>query len=339
MRPWQRAESDGRSSAACWGVTVAAGVAATLWLAGCSAVPDVINPISWYRDATGASKNDSKGQGESQDKLDAGSKEDYPNLAQVPPPPERAMSTDDREKLKESLIADRQNAHYTEEKLEAGAPVPGMVVPPPPPPVALPPAADASPSTTPGAATAMPSPAAATTASTPSPAPPASKKPAPVKASAAESSSDPAIPRPVPQGEEPTPPPPAPRTAAAAPPQQVAAAAAGTGQRTTARHQVADIVFTGASAEVATRQHGTLAEIAALQQRQGGKIQVVGYAQHGAAANPSSAEIDGFNLALDRAKAVAVALTELGVDSAKIAVEAAPVEATGEPRAEVFVDQ
>jgi len=54
-----------------------------------------------------------------------------------------------------------------------------------------------------------------------------------------------------------------------------------------------------------------------------------------------NAAITGFTLALDRAQAVAVALTNSGVPAKDISVEAAPVPARGGrdvPRAEIYLE-
>ena len=92
------------------------------------------NPIETWRDWTGASRNDPDPETTPNTKnLAAGEAADYPNLATVPPPPVRALSAADREKLTQSLIADRTNARYSDEQLRAGVPE-GSVAPPPPPP-------------------------------------------------------------------------------------------------------------------------------------------------------------------------------------------------------------
>ena len=102
-----------------------------LWLAACSHVPDAINPVAWYRDISGNSKSDVKDQeGRNQNNLAAGGDKAYPNLATVPDEPDRVLSGIDRDKLQESLIADRNNAKYSSEQLEAGkAPSPGTASP------------------------------------------------------------------------------------------------------------------------------------------------------------------------------------------------------------------
>src|SRR5215469_8437252 len=126
------------------------------------------SPVDTWRDWTGASKNDPDPETTpNTQNLAAGEASDYPNLATVPPPPERALTQAEREKLTQSLIADRTNAKYSDEKLRAGFPAVSAPAPPPPPPVPeatdagqAKTAADASPSAPPAAA---PSPASGET--------------------------------------------------------------------------------------------------------------------------------------------------------------------------------
>jgi outer membrane protein OmpA-like peptidoglycan-associated protein len=104
-------------------------LAATALLLGLAAC----NPVDTWRDLTGVSRNDPDPDTTPNTKnLAAGEASDYPNLATVPPPPERALTAAEREKLTQSLIADRTNARHTDEQLRAGfSPV---AAPPPPPP-------------------------------------------------------------------------------------------------------------------------------------------------------------------------------------------------------------
>ncbi len=84
-------------------------------------MPDAVNPVAWYRDISGNSSGDAKDQeGRNQKNLAAGGDKAYPNLATVPDEPDRALSGIDRDKLQESLIADRNNAKYSADQLEAG---------------------------------------------------------------------------------------------------------------------------------------------------------------------------------------------------------------------------
>jgi outer membrane protein OmpA-like peptidoglycan-associated protein len=91
------------------------------------------NPVDTWRDLTGVSRNDPDPDTTPNTKnLAAGEASDYPNLATVPPPPERALTAAEREKLTQSLIADRTNARHTDEQLRAGF-SPVAAAPPPPP--------------------------------------------------------------------------------------------------------------------------------------------------------------------------------------------------------------
>ena len=97
------------------------------------------NPIEGYRHLTGASKNDpDPATTPNAQNLAAGEKSPYPNLATVPPPPTQALTTAELDKLTQSLIADRKNAKYTSEQLQAGFDELAGPPPPPPPPPASP---------------------------------------------------------------------------------------------------------------------------------------------------------------------------------------------------------
>ena len=101
-------------------------LAVLLGLAAC-------NPVETWRDLTGVSGNDPDPDTTPNTKnLAAGEASDYPNLATVPPPPVRALTAAEREKLTQSLIADRANARHTDEQLRAGF-SPVAAAPPPPP--------------------------------------------------------------------------------------------------------------------------------------------------------------------------------------------------------------
>ncbi len=91
------------------------------------------NPVDTWRDLTGVSRNDPDPDTTPNTKnLAAGEASDYPNLATVPPPPERALTAAERDKLTQSLIADRTNARHTDEQLRAGFSSVAAAPPPPP---------------------------------------------------------------------------------------------------------------------------------------------------------------------------------------------------------------
>jgi len=349
-------------------------------LSGCSSVPNAVNPISWYRDVTGAAKNDDLGQGQNQQNLDEGSNEPFPNLANVPPAPDSQLSGVARHKLVDSLIADRNHAQYSADNLHAGE-GPDTVPPPVPssPPAAtrsavtasptaapaqpvnatLPPAspiASASPTAPPPSASTVNSAAANPTASAQR-RPPTRGSEAPPAESTLQA---PAI-HSVPQGEAVPPAPPPPRlsaphaVASAAPrpaptrlktpktPMQQASAPANVtatapSHRPAISYRIADVSFAPGSAFLSGALRGTIAEVVKLHNDEGGTIRILGFGE----ASGKDAAIAGLTLALDRAQAVAIALTDSGVAAKDIAVEAAPVPARGgadAPRAEVYLEQ
>ena len=359
-------------------------------VSGCSSVPNAINPISWYRDATGLSKNDDLGKGENEENLAAGGNQPYPNLASVPSPPDTQLSGIDRDRLKKSLVADRTNAQYSADNLRAGDVV--STVPPPAPPARNTPAAPTA-LTSSGTVSSPPSPAPRTpveTASAPPPpaaaasaVPPAAGPSTPANPAAAAAASPPApAPSPaqssganllgsnsqqkppargseappaesslqspsiakLPEGESATPPPPPPTIPppnagrpANATPQQATAPASPAARRAGGSNRLANISFAPGSAYLASSVRGTIADIVNTHNAEGGKIRIVGFGE----ASGKDAAVAGFTLALDRAQAVAVALTDAGVAAKDIAVEAAPVAAKGgadSPRAEVYLE-
>jgi len=379
MRAWRPA----------WGPAI---LAVLLGLGAC-------NPVETFRDWTGASRNDPDPETTPNTRnLVAGEASDYPNLATVPPPPIRAMTAADREKLTQNLIADRANARHTDEQLRAGFPAVSAAPPPPPPPVpavteggdaqAKPSAAGAPSSPASSAALAAsaaptPEPAAGKTLAQPGqglrkqgeppepgpmesilempkaratptpeqiqPAPPPPQLPlTPRVVSAA--SAPPTAPLPgTPLTRTPLPdatgsaafqPPPAPPVLPPLPPSRSAAAGTGKGSPTppalTAASPVAEIKFGAGSTSLTDEDRRALETIVPLYQQNPGKVRIVGYAGAGSGAVE---QLNSFRAALDRAQAVAAALTQAGIPSDKIQVEAAPAGAdSGESRAEVLLE-
>ena len=351
------------------------------------------NPVDTWRDWTGSSKNDPDPETTpNTQNLAAGEASVYPNLATVPPPPNRALTAAEREKLTQSLIGDRTNAKYSDEKLRAGFPAVSASVPPPPPPVpaataeaaadpaaaaAPAPAPTASPETANAAGKTMAAPdtgnAAPTTAAAPgqglrkageppepppmetslevpkvrsvpnpeqvqSSPPPPYPAPAPTAANAPPATPHlPAPPAPAPMPEtigsaayQPAPPPPVlgPLAASGKSSQKPPAATAGT--------PIVEVKFAADSTTLSDEDRQTLEKVVPLYQQNPGKLRVVGYAGAGGGA---AEQLNSFRAALDRAQAVAAALTTAGIPSDKIAVEAAPSGADPvEGRAEVLLE-
>jgi outer membrane protein OmpA-like peptidoglycan-associated protein len=351
------------------------------------------NPVDTWRDWTGSSKNDPDPETTpNTQNLAAGETSDYPNLATVPPPPNRALTAAEREKLTQSLIGDRTNAKYSDEKLRAGFPAVSASVPPPPPPVpaataeaaanpaaaaAPTPAPTASPETGNGAGKTTAAPdignAAPTTAAAPgqglrkageppepppmetslevpkvrsvpnpeqvqSSPPPPYPAPAPTAANAPPATphlAAPPAPAPMPEAigstaYQPAPPPPVlgPLATSGKSSQKPPAATAGT--------PIVEVKFAADSTTLSDEDRQTLEKVVPLYQQNPGKLRVVGYAGAGGGA---AEQLNSFRAALDRAQAVAAALTTAGIPSNKIAVEAAPSGADPvEGRAEVLLE-
>ena len=74
-------------------------LAVSVGVSACS-MPDWANPVEWYRDVSGASKDDPKPDARNTENLGKGGEQPYPNLASVPPPPTNALSSAEREKLR-----------------------------------------------------------------------------------------------------------------------------------------------------------------------------------------------------------------------------------------------
>jgi outer membrane protein OmpA-like peptidoglycan-associated protein len=99
---------------------------------------------------------------------------------------------------------------------------------------------------------------------------------------------------------------------------------------------VAEIRFAADSTNLSAEDRQTIGKVVPLYQQNPGRIRIIGYAGAGSGAVE---QLNGFRAALDRAQAVAAALTQAGIPSDKIAVEAAPSGSnTPENRAEVLLE-
>ena len=92
----------------------------------------------------------------------------------------------------------------------------------------------------------------------------------------------------------------------------------------TGMDSVVDIPFASGSAKLPNDHRGELTEIASLYRKHGGMVRIVGYGEAGN--GKDATDQSTFGLALDRAKAVAIALSQLGVSPGDLRVEAAPLQ-------------
>jgi outer membrane protein OmpA-like peptidoglycan-associated protein len=100
---------------------------------------------------------------------------------------------------------------------------------------------------------------------------------------------------------------------------------------------VAEIKFATDATSLSDEDRQVLGKVLPLYEEHPGKVRVIGYAGAGSGA---AEQLNSFRTALDRAQAVAAALTKAGIPADKIAVEAAPSSADSvESRAEVLLER
>ena len=168
--------------------------------------------------------------------------------------------------------------------------------------------------------------------------PPPYPAPAPTAANAPPATPHlPAPPAPAPMPEtigsaayQPAPPPPVlgPLAASGKSSQKPPAATVGT--------PIVEVKFAADSTTLTDEDRQTLEKVVPLYEQNPGKLRIIGYAGAGGGA---AEQLNSFRAALDRAQAVAAALTTAGIPSGKIAVEAAPAGADPvEGRAEVLLE-
>ena len=101
--------------------------------------------------------------------------------------------------------------------------------------------------------------------------------------------------------------------------------------------QVAAIAFSGETPSLSDVNRGTLGKLVSRYRAKPGLVRVVGYA---GVASGAAQELNSYRTALDRAQAVANALSKAGIPANKIQVEAAPTGSdAGQGRAEILFEQ
>ena len=302
-------------SIAGWPAARSAGWALVFGLAACS-------PVESYRSFVGVSLNDpDPTKSPFTQNLAAGDAMGYPNLATVPPPPTRATTTAERQKLTETLVVNRTE---TEASATAAAPPPANVT------LASAKPRELAPCKTPMAAS-----------STPAPAPPPRST-----ESHQRKRGDPPEPQPLesslqmpslaaapmtPPAETviagmPVPPPLVPVIAEVPPPP---ASAKPPPKRPVAATPVAFIELPGTPPRIGAEARAQIERVAALYKQEPHPVKVIGYAAPAAQGAPGGEPLAGYRAALERAQAVAAALRAAGIPADKVQAEAAPADAGG----------
>jgi outer membrane protein OmpA-like peptidoglycan-associated protein len=288
----------------------------------------------------------------------AGQTQSFPNLGTVPNQPPATSSTAERQQIASGLVADNQNAAYSDQPVTAQQS--GAAVAPPAPAPTTPAVSASAAAETPAepASTAqvsqsvvnqpMASPPAATSVVTSpplAPEPPAAV-PQPVTPPLGTAGATPLAP-------PPNPVPPAPAAPAMAPPAMTNAQGAVVvdtsqfagsplpgyapvlpgyaaapyiapgGVAPAAGQPIAVIFFADASAGLSSRDQWVLRNVSLLQQQQGGRLRIVGHAsQRTAALDPARHDQVNEKLSAKRANTVARALIGMGVPQGSIGVVA-----------------
>lgn len=316
-------------------------IALAIAMAGCG-------PVETWRSLTGVNKNDpDPATALFTGNLAAGEAAPYPNLASVPAPPTRATTTEERQKLTQSLVADRNRA-----QADAGPPrfAPAQAATPLPAPpgavAASAPARTALNSSQPGNSSqsgrrnageppepgppdsnlqmpqvrsvpepeaARPAPPAPALAAVPRPAA-ANAGAAPLPASVANMMPEPAPPVPV---MDPVAPPPSSKPEPKRAPDS---------QRKTAATTVATLDIPASASGPASQDRAQIERVAALYRDNPGTVRVIGYAAGPAVGGGVGGgdPLASYHAALVHAQAVARALAEAGIPAGRIQTEAAP---------------
>ena len=322
-----------------WPPAGLAGWVLVLGLTACS-------PVESYRSFVGVSLNDpDPAKSPFTQNLAAGDAMGYPNLATVPPPPTRATTTAERQKLTETLVANRTE---TEASVTAAAPPPANVT------LASAKPRELAPCKTPMTASSTPAPAPPPRASEshqrkrgdpPEPQPLESSLQMP-EARAAPEPEMPCAPLPPPNippipslavapmtppaetivAGMPVPPPPVPVIPEVSPPP---ASAKPPPKRPAAATPVAAIELPGTPPRIGADARAQIERVAALYKEEQRPVKVIGYAAPAAPGAPGGEPLAGYRAALERAQAVAAALRAAGIPADKVQAEAAPASARG----------
>lgn len=328
----------------------------TLVLVGaCTWMPDAVNPVEWYKGTKGWITGDKDKQAADAARKEAkpmpGADKPFPKLSTVPERPTaetRQRAAAERERVASGLIADRNQARYTDEVLGQG----GAASAPPAPAQVTPPAA-----VTPRAVPRPPAIASAAPRRTPAPpvmrapSPPQTARPAPRRSATSQISS----------------------LSFGAPPADIAASLGGSGSPSSAlpvrpgspaiaslqrvqgpglgTGQIATVYFATGSSRLNSKGRGEVRRAYQAHRERGGILRVVGHASSRTRdLDLVSHQMANFNVSLDRANAVVRELLRLGAKPEAIVIDAAsdsrpvyfevmPSGETGNRRAEIHLER
>lgn len=285
-------------------------VALGLMVQGCetSELISKANPANWFEDEEPAPENTQPVPGEG---------EEFPAIGSVPERPATPDIKEEYEELKSGLVADKENARYTDQAIRSGAIPEGSMQNS----TANLATAEAVPEEPPVARSVQQAPSAAET-----PAPSAPLREQPQQAPAAEPLGVAEAPQQVQ-----TPPPSAAPIAGgnqastgAAVQASPSASAAGDQQAAEGGEHIANIYFGDGQTQLSQHDQNVVGQVVAIFNDKGGQgVQVVGHSSAAAGtADHTKAGLVNFKVSLDRASAVAAELVRRGIPKAAIQVDA-----------------
>ena len=340
--------------------------------AGCSYVPDALNPVEWYEDVVSLFEDEETMEArEVAGTPVPGASQRYPSLATVPPRPAGASTPEQRTVIARGLVADRRQARAAAQAMTSSPPAMTSSVPV----TALAPTFGSQLATAPTQPPApMPAPKFASQAATPSIQPP-SPMPVPAAGSSSPGGSDAlvsqtyrsqlALSAPT-VSTAPAGPTASPSLTGARPaPLSTAAVGAATPPSSAlplqplsrlgfngsaVSYRAASLRFKTGSARIGKGDRKKLREVAALQRKHNAMLRIIGHASSRTRdLDPVTQQIVNFRISVDRAHAVARELVRLGVppgklnigaksDQERVFYEFMPAGETENQRAEIYIE-
>ena len=347
------------------GVTGLVLMGAIFATAGCSYVPDALNPVEWYEDVVSLFEDEETMEAREVARTPVpGASQRYPSLATVPPRPAGASTPEQRTVIASGLVADRRQARAAAQSMTlsapATAPAPTFgsqlatapIQPPAPMPaprfgsqVATAPIQPPSPMPAPAAGSsprggsgtlvgqtyrsqlALSAPTVSTAPAGPTASPSLTGgQPAPLSAAAAGAATP---------------------LSSALPPRPLSRLDA---NGSAVSYRAASLYFKTGSARIGKGDHKKLREVAALQRKRNATLRIVGHASSRTRdLDPVTHQIVNFRISVDRAHAVARELMRLGVppgklnigaksDQERVFYEFMPAGETENQRTEIYIE-
>ena len=340
--------------------------------AGCSYVPDALNPVEWYNDVVNLFEDEDTMEAREVARAPVpGAAQRYPSLATVPPRPTGASTPEQRTAIARGLVADRRQARAAAQAMTSSPPAMTPSAPVTTAPtfagqVAAPPIQPPAP---------MPAPEFASQVAT-APIQPPSPMPAPAAGSSSPGGSATLVDQTyrsqlalsaptvstAPAGPTASP------SLTGGQPGPLFSAAVGTaaaapssalppwpfsrfdGNGSVVSYRAASLFFKTGSARISKRDRKKLREVAALQRQHDATLRIVGHASSRTRdLDPVKHQIANFRISVDRAHAVARALLRLGVPAGKLNIgaksdqervfyEFMPAGESGNQRTEIYIE-